>query len=778
MSDSSSQSVPNQAIAGKFGFGQPVRRVEDQRFVTGHGAYSDDIPLEGGLIGYVLRSPYAAGSITTLTIDDAKEAPGVHLIMTAADLEAEGINHMKCGSLLTQTDGSTMPEPQFPILANGRVHHVGQAVAFIVADSLNEAKNAAEMIEFEVDEVEAAPDFQTALEPGQPQVHPDIADNRAFHWSHGQLDTAETALASADRVVELTLVNNRIISNPMETRIAIAEWDAEANKLTMTANTQGGWALKTRLAKDFLKLPPEHVRVVTPDVGGGFGTRAFPCVEQPLVCLAARRLSRPVKWVSERSECMLTDLGGRAHLSTARLGLDANDKIVAMTIHLKADMGAFLSDAAPFIPTGAMLKVATGVYDVPAFHVAVEGVYTNTTPVDAYRGAGRPEAIYLVERLMDKAAQTLGLDRVEFRRKNFVAPAAMPYTAASGTTYDDGNFDLVLSDVLERSDWAGFESRRQESAARGKRRGIGLCYYIESTLGAPKETCTVTFVGDNKLEFTVGTQSNGQGHETAFAQLMADRLGVDIGQVRMIQGDTDRIPTGGGTGGSRSMITQSTAINGVAEQIIEKAKALAADDFECAVDDIRFDAGEVSVVGTDRRTSLMALAERHPGGLDDSATTKIRDNSYPNGCHVAEVEVDPETGETQVLRYTIVDDFGVLLNPLLVEGQVHGGVVQGLGQALCEHVVFDEGGQLISGSLMDYAMPRADTMPHMEFHYTEAVPCTTNDLGSKGCGEAGSIASPAAVINAMIDALKQDGIVDLDMPATPQAVWRSLQAAA
>ncbi len=773
-----SKTVPNQSIAGKFGFGQPVRRVEDTRFVTGHGCYSDDVALEGALTGYVLRSPYAAGRIVTLNVDDARDAAGVHLVMTGEELQKDNTNHLKCGTLVKQPDGSTMYEPQFPVLAVDRVYHVGQAVAFIVADSLNDAKNAAEMIEFDVEESDAAPDFCTALDAGQPKVHDAVAGNRAFEWRHGDQSASEAAFAKAAHVVELTLINNRIISNPMEPRIAIAEWDEETQKLTMTANTQGGWPLKSRLAKDFLKLPSEQVRVVTPDVGGGFGTRAFPCPEQPMVCLAARALKRPVKWVAERSENMLTDLGGRAHLSTARLALDENHKITGLDIHLRADLGAFLSDAAPFIPTGAMLKVATGVYDVPALNVLVEGVYTNTTPVDAYRGAGRPEAIYLMERLMDKAANSLGQDRVEFRRKNFIPTEAMPYTAASGTTYDDGNFNLVLDDVLTRADWAGFEARRQASAAKGLKRGIGLCYYIESTLGAPNETCAVTFMGDGKLEFTVGTQSNGQGHETAFAQLMADRLGVDIDQVRMIQGDTDRIPTGGGTGGSRSMITQSTAINGVADQIIEKAKALAAEDFECAVEDMRFEAGELSVAGTDRRTSIMGLAEKHPGALDDTATTKIRDNSYPNGCHVAEVEIDPETGQTQVVNYTIVDDFGVLLNPMLVEGQVHGGVVQGLGQALCEQVVFDEGGQLVNGSFMDYAMPRADTMPHMDFHYTEEVPCTTNDMGAKGCGEAGSIASPAAVINAMIDALKADGIAELDMPATPQAVWRALQKAA
>lgn len=760
----------------KFGFGQSIKRVEDGRLVTGQGSYTDDTAQADDLVAYVFRSTYAVGRIGSLDVSEAREAPGVRMVMTAAELD-DDINSMST-HVLTQSDGSKMPTTKYPLLATDRVRFVGQPVAFIVADSLAEAKDAAELIEFDVEEdQEAAADYRSALQPGQPLVHSELPSNKAFDWARGDEAKTEAGLAAAEKTIEFTIDNNRVISSPMELRAARAVWDQAAEKLTLTSNTQGGWGMKKSLANNYLKIDPEQVRVVTPDVGGGFGTRAFTYPEHPLVALAAHRLQAAVRWAADRSENMLTDLGGRANLTTATIGLDADNRITTLKIHLIADMGAYLSGYAAGVPTECMIKVATGVYHIPNFYCLVNGVYTHTAPVDAYRGAGRPEAIYLVERLMDHAAAELGIDRLEFRRINFVTPDMMPYTAAHDeVTYDTGNFDYVMNATLEKADWHGFEARRQEAAKQGKRRGIGLCYYIESTLGNPEESTAVSF-DDGVLSFTVGTQSNGQGHETAFAQAMAGRLGVPMAHIKMIQGDTDAIPTGGGTGGSRSMVAQVTAINAVSDKIIETAKRLAAADWEVPTEDMRFDDGILSAEGTNRTTTILQIASDHPGQLDDQATTKLRDNSYPNGCHIAEVEVDPDTGETQIIKYTILDDFGRLLNPLIVEGQVHGGVVQGLGQALTEHVVFDETGQLMTGSYMDYAMPRADNMPHMDFHYTEDVPAIGIDFGAKGCGEAGSIASPAAVINAIIDALKVDGVDFIDMPATPQRVWRAIQEA-
>ncbi|HEX6143658.1 MAG TPA: molybdopterin cofactor-binding domain-containing protein, partial [Geminicoccaceae bacterium] len=531
------------------------------------------------------------------------------------------------------------------------------------------------------------------------------------------------------------------------------------------------------------------VRVVTPDVGGGFGMKIFFYPEYAMAAWAARALKRPVRWTAERSaDGFVADCMGRDHITHAELALDADHRILGMKVETRAGMGAYLNVFAPFIPTGAALKVLPGVYDVKKLVYRVKGVLSNTTPIDAYRGAGRPESIYLIERLIDTAARDAGMEPSELRRRNFIRPEAMPFETAAGETYDTGEFARVMDTAMENAGWPGFEQRRAESRRRGRLRGIGMCYYIESTMGNPEESADVRFEEDGTVSVLVGTQSNGQGHETAYAQVLNERLGVPFEKIRIVQGDTDRIPMGGGTGGSRSLTAEAFAIREAAEKVIERGKAYAAQEFEAATADIEFAAedGVFRVRGTDRAITIMDLAgkartaaspgEGIAGGLSDRATTTLEAWTFPNGCHIAEIEIDPETGMTDVVRYTIVDDFGVVVNPMLVEGQVHGGVVQGIGQALMEHAIYDEAGQLVTGSFMDYCMPRADNSPSMGFSTVE-IPCRNNPFGIKGCGEAGTVGACAAVINAIVDALEETGVRSIDMPATPAKVWRLLREA-
>jgi carbon-monoxide dehydrogenase large subunit len=591
-------------------------------------------------------------------------------------------------------------------------------------------------------------------------------------------------LAKAAHVTKLRVINNRLVANAIEPRAAIADYDAEAGAITLHTCTQGGWLLADILA-GALKIDAAKVRILTPDVGGGFGMKAFFYPEYAMAAWASRLLGRPVKWTGERSETFLADVMGRDHVTEAELALDADHRILGMKVETTANLGAYSSLFGPFIPTGAALKVLPGVYDVKHLVYRVRGTFTNTTPVDAYRGAGRPESIYLMERLMDAAAREVGDDRAEFRRKNFIPASAMPFKTAAGETYDSGEFARVMNTALEAADWNGFARRKAEAATRGGRRGIGMSYYIESTMGDPQEAAKIAFEDDGTVGVMVGTQSNGQGHETAYTQLVHDWLGVPFEKIRVVQGDTAKLKWGGGTGGSRSLTAEGMAIRDASDLVIERGRHYAAQEFETAATDIEFarEAGEFRVIGTDRRIGILELAakartmtppEGGTPGLDAEAMAKIDAWTFPNGCHVAEVEVDPETGTTRIVNYVAVDDFGVVLNPLLVTGQVHGGVVQGLGQALMEHAVYDDGGQLLAGSFMDYAMPHAADMPSMHVSTVE-VPCKNNPLGVKGCGEAGSVASPAAVINAIIDALADLGVRRIDMPATPHAVWRTIQ---
>jgi len=762
----------------KFGIGQPVRRVEDQRLVTGRGRYTDDINLPGQAYGYVVRSPHAHARIRRIDTSRALAAPGVLAVLTAADT---GDAAVPCFVPMKNRDGSDAPMPPHPVLVRDKARYVGDKVAFVVAETRAQARDAAELVDIDWEPLEAVVDTAGAIGAGSPPVHAECPDNIAFDWHFGDEKAVADAFAKAARTVRLELVNNRLVCNPMEPRAAVAEWDAAAGKLTVHTCTQGGWAFRDVLAQS-LGLPKEKVRVLTPDVGGGFGMKAMFYGEYTLCAFAAKKLGRPVKWTSERGEAFLSDSQGRDHVTVAELAFDADHRILGMRCRVIANMGAYYYFYAPFIPTWAALKVLPGVYDVKCLSYGVKAVFTNTVPVDAYRGAGRPESIYCMERLMDVAAAELGIDRLELRRKNFIRPEQMPFKTAAGEVYDSGEFARVMDEAVRRADWKGFAARRAEAAGRGKLRGIGLCYYIESTMGNPVEHATVRFAGDGAVEVLVGTQSNGQGHETAYAQVLVERLGVPFEKVRIVQGDTDAIADGGGTGGSRSLTAEGVAICEASDRVIEKGKLAAAHVFEAAVADITFAEGTFRVAGTDRAIGIIELAERvrtmtvKPAGLeqglDAAATIKLDAWTFPNGCHVAEVEVDPDTGVTRIVRYTVVDDFGVVVNPLLVEGQVHGGVVQGIGQALLERTVYDRSGQLVTGSFMDYCMPRADDLPSFDFSTIE-VRCRSNPMGVKGCGEAGSVGSCAAVINALADAL---GVRHVDMPATPERVWRLAQA--
>ena len=770
----------------KFGLAQPVRRIEDPRLLKGDGRYTDDITPPGTLIGVVLRSPHAHARITAIDTSRARTVPGVVAVYTHADLAEDGIGGLPCAVPLKNRDGSPRFDPPHPVLADGMVRHVGDPVAFIVAETAQAARDGAEAVDVAYDILPAITDLARATKADAPLVWAGAARNICFDWETG--DRAKTAalFAKAAHVTRLTVVNNRVVVNSMEARAALAEFDARDARWRLTTNTQGGWLLKQLLAEAVFRVPQEKFRVITPDVGGGFGMKIFLYAEHALTCYAARKLGRGVKWRSERSEAFLSDTQGRANLTEGEIALDAAGKVLALKTRNYADMGAYLSTFAPFIPTLAGTKVLASVYGFQAIHANVIGVFTNTVPVDAYRGAGRPESNYLVERLIDAAARELKIDPVELRKRNLVPPAAMPFTSAMGQTYDSGDFGRVMDAALLKIDYAGFPARRAEARERGRLRGIGMAYYLEATGGAPSERAEIRFAGDGGVDLYVGTQSTGQGHETAYVMLTANRLGIAPDNIRVRQGDTDEIPTGGGTGGARSLYSEGQAILATAATVIEKGKAAAAEMFEAAVADIVFDDGRFSIIGTDRGVDILELArlqrEKSAAGkdvtlLDAAEVAEISSHTFPNGCHMAEVEVDPETGVARVVRYVVCDDVGKAVNPLIVRGQVHGGVAQGLGQALLERTTYDpQSGQLLTGSFMDYAVPRADDLPDIEVDLIE-VPCGTNPLGVKGAGEAGAVGSPPAVMNALLNALAERGVVHLDMPATPERVWEALHQA-
>lgn len=758
----------------KFGRSQAATRVEDRRFLTGHGRYMDDTPPEGALRTCFLRSPVAHAEIASVDLDAAREAPGVHLVLDAEGLRAAGVTEGLAAVIINNSDGSKAAAPRRPLLAEGRVRFVGELVAMVVADTLEQARDAAELIDVEYEDLPV----HMALEAGGAALHEDAPDNRAFDWELGDEEATEKAIAEAAHVVRLTVEDNRIISNPMEPRGAWAQM--EGGRLHLCFGGQGVWNTKRNGAKIF-GMEPDDIRVTIPDVGGGFGTKAPDYPETYLVGQAARMLERPVRWMADRSETMLSDNAGRDLAHDLTLAFDSGHRITGYRIDTRCNMGAYNSGLNQPIQTVLFSKVMTGVYDMPTVFIRAEGFYTNTTQVDAYRGAGRPEAIYALERIMDRAARELGVDAWELHRKNFIKPEQFPYTTLVGETYDVGDFGKLLARAETEADKAGFAARKDASAAEGKLRGMGLCYYVEAILGNPTETAKVEFHEDGTVSIYVGTQSNGQGHETAYARFLSDQTGIPVEAIRVVQGDSDLVATGGGTGGSRSVTTQNNATLSTVGRMVEVFTPYLAEKMGVAPQDVSFDDETFSAPGSNLKPTFLEAAQmaREDGRQDllvHEETATLPGRSYPNGAHVAEVEVDPETGHVRLERYTVVDDFGNLINPMLAEGQVHGGSVQGIGQALWEQVAHDEDGQLLSASFMDYAMPRAADVPMIGFT-SEPVPSTANVMGMKGCGEAGTVGAMAAVANAVGDALWERGVRQADMPFTPARVWTMLNDA-
>jgi len=755
----------------KFGFGQAVKRKEDDALLRGQGRYVADVAPAGALHAVMLRSPHAHAHFGIGDLSRVRAMPGVRLVLTASDIG-------KLGPLPTP---GVIPDvaikvPPYPILARDEVRHVGDAIAFVVADTLPQAKDAAEAIVVDWQPLPHVVGAAAALAPKAPQVWPDQPGNIAFEVEAGDAGRTKAAFAQAARTVELSVINQRLVTNYMDTRGVVAEFDGE--RYTLTLGSQGSHIIRDIIGGEVMKLAPDKMRVITPDVGGGFGTKLFPYREYALAAVAAERLRKPVKWVAERTEHFLGDSHGRDNVTTARLALDDKGRFLALAIDLAADMGAYLSCYGPYIPWLAV-GMATGVYDIPAAHVRLRGVYTNTVPVDAYRGAGRPEASYLIERLVDAAARELDIAPDTLRKRNFIKPKAMPYTTPVGKIYDSGDFVGTMARAQELADWDGFSKRAAASKRAGRLRGIGLATYVEACGGNGPETATVRLDKDGGVTVLIGTQSSGQGHATAYAQIVADRLDLPPDKVRVEQGDTDTIKTGGGTGGSSSIPVGGVSVDRASKKLADQIKELASERLEASADDLEIANGAVRIAGTDRMISFGDLAaDAKPERLRADSDFAPDQPTFPNGTHIAEVEIDPLTGATRITTYVVVDDFGATLNPLMLAGQVHGGTVQGIGQALMEDTVYDtDSGQLLSASLMDYALPRAVDAPDFVFE-TRNVPCKNNPMGVKGAGEAGAIGSCPAIMNAVLDALWRGyKIRHLDMPATPEKVWRAITQA-
>ena len=756
----------------KFGFGQALTRKEDDPLLRGAGRYVDDVLPPETLHAVMVRSPHAHARFKIAEIARVRAIPGVRLVLTGADVADLG--PLPTPGVLAGVD---IKVPHYPILARDIVRHVGDAIAFVVADTLELAKDAAEAITVDWQLLPHVIGAIAALQPGAAPVWPDRT-NLAFETTLGDSEATMAAFAKAARAVSTTIVNQRLVTNYVDTRGVIAEFDGA--RYTLTLGSQGSHIIRDIICGDVLKLPLDRMRVITPDVGGGFGTKLFPYREYALAAVAAERLRKPIKWVADRSEHFLADSHGRDNISTAKLAIDDKGRFLALDIDIVADMGAYLSCYAPYIPWLGM-GMATGPYDIPVCHVRLRAAYTNTVPVDAYRGAGRPEASYLIERAVDAAARELGVAPDALRRKNLIKPKALPYTTPTGKVYDSGDFAATLARAQELIDWRGFNKRAVQSRRAGRLRGIGIATYIEACGANGPETAHVRLERDGIVTVLIGSQSTGQGHQTSYAQLVAERLDLPPERVRVIQGDTDQIATGAGTGGSSSIPVGGVSVDRASKTLAEQLKELAADALEASADDMEIADGAAKVAGTDRAISFADLAT-HPKATPEKLSA-AKDFStdlptFPNGTHIAEIEIDPDTGATTILNYVVVDDFGATLNPLLLSGQVHGGLVQGIGQALMEDTVYDAAsGQLLSASFMDYAMPRALDAPSFIFE-TRNVPCKTNPLGVKGAGEAGAIGSCPAVMNAVIDALDRSyGIRHIDMPATPQRVWAAIKKA-
>ncbi len=765
----------------KFGIGQPVPRVEDPKLLRGAGSYTDDLNLVGQAHAVMVRSPVAHGTIRAIDADAARAMPGVLGLYTAADLRA--YSAIKPAIMVPMKDGSPMRAPPRPALPLERVRFLGEAVAFVVAETALQAKDAAETVTLDIESLPVVTTPAAALAPEAPLLHAEAPGNIALDYHYGDSKAVDAAFATAAHVTRLRLASNRIVVNPLEPRSAVAQYEAEQGRFTLHLGCQGVFGMRQAL-KDILGTPPEKVHVLAGNVGGSFGMKASVFPEYVCLLHAARALGRPVKWTDERSESFLSDHHGRDHEMEAELALDGEGNFLAVRLTGYGNAGAFSVAALPF--TINAVKNVVSVYKTPLVEVSSKGVLTNTTPTGAYRGAGRPEGNYYMERLIDTAAAELGMDRIELRRRNHIKPEAMPYKAPSAMLYDSGEFTAVLDKALALADWRGFDRRKAESRVRGKLRGRGIGSYLEVTAPPGKEMGGLRFEADGTVTMITGTLDYGQGHGSPLAQVIVDRLGIPFERLRLLQGDSDQLVVGGGTGGSRTAMASGSALVEASHQVIQRGKEIAGIVLEAAAADIEFGRGRFTIAGTDRSIGLLELAQKLraglklpaelPQSLDVALATNSPPSAFPNGCHVAEVEIDPETGAVAVVRYAMVNDFGTLLNPLLAEGQAHGGIVQGIGQALTERTVYDEGGQLLSGSYIDYALPRAGDAPMFDF-LSHPVPAKSNVLGVKGCGEAGCAGALPSVMNAVIDALAAYGIRHLDMPATPERVWRAIREA-
>lgn len=769
----------------KFSIGQSAARIEDQRLLTGAGRYTDDCADPAASRAYILRSDRAHAELTIKSTDAASQAPGVLAVLTEKDLAADDIGDLPCLTELDNRDGSKQSYTEWPALARGWVRFVGQPVALVIADTAAQARDAAELIELDYQDLPVALDTEASTSEGAHQIWPHIKNNIAFDWHLGDEHAVNKVFDKAAHVTSLRLENNRVVVNSMEPRPIYAEYDKATDRTTLHSSTQGPSFILGPLATRVLKIDAEKIRCVTGDVGGGFGMKVFLYAEHVLVTWASRRLGLNISYLPTRSDAFISDVHGRDLVSHVEAATDASGVIEALRVKTYSNMGAYLSNFGPYIQTGSGGHMIPGCYHIPAVYNRVIGVMTNTVPVDAYRGAGRPEATYLIERLMDVIADDHNLPADEIRRRNFIRPEQMPYTSALGNTYDSGDFQSVMDTAMNSADWSGYEQRKEASARQGKLRGIGMSVYIERCGGGGDMPARIEFNEDDTLTLLSGSQTNGQGHETAFTQILSDRFGIPIDKIRFVQGDTDRTP-GGFTGGSRTIPIGGSSTLVAADAVIDKARKVASHKLEADEADIEFADGAFTVAGTDMTMDLFDVARTArdesnlPKGMEPGLNTEkgftSEEATYPNGCHICEVEIDADTGELDIVQYHVVDDFGNLVNPKLLEGQVHGGIAQGLGQALLEHTVYDNNGQLLSGSFMDYTMPRADTMPHIEFA-TQNIPCKNNLLGIKGAGEAGAIGSPPAAVNAVVNALQAlTGLNHIDMPVTTQKIWQLLQS--
>jgi aerobic carbon-monoxide dehydrogenase large subunit len=781
------------------GIGAPLRRVEDRRFLLGRGRFVADIELPGALHCVLVRSPHAHANIRKIDTAAAAASPGVAAVFTGSDMAADGVLPMRPLWVIRSRDGSEMAQPPRYALARGTVRHVGEPVVAVIGETREAATDAAERVAIDYEALPAVTDVRAAQASGAPRLHEAAPGNVCFRWARGDEAAVRAALAAAPYKVAVDLVNNRLVGAALEPRALFATIEPATGRLTLTSATQAPHHIRKQVTEQ-LGMPESALRVISPDVGGGFGYKGKLYPEESLVVWAARRLSRPVRWVATRAESFLADNQARDHFTHAELALASDGRFLALRVETSAALGAYLSTFGANIPSAIYTALFAGGYRTPAIFVEVTGVFTNTTQTDAYRGAGRPEACYVLERLADRAAAKLGLDRAEIRRRNFIPPAAMPYKTPIGPTYDCGDFPKIFARVLDLADYAHFEKRRREATRRGKLRGIGLACYVESSGVAPSrfagmlgarvgfyEAASLRVGPDGAIRAALGTHNHGQGHATTFAQIIASRLGVDVASIDVVEGDTGEVPQGTGTFGSRSIAIGGSALDRAAEKIVAKGRLIAAHLLEAAPGDIDFADGTFTVAGTDRRISFADVAQAAytahnlPGevepGLQDTAVYDPPNFAFSNGAHVCELEIDPDTGRIDLIGLWAVDDVGTVINPLIVEGQIHGGLAQGLGQALLEHCAYDDGGQLVAGSFMDYAIARADDLPDFVTECDESQPCTHNPLGAKGCGEAGSIGSPAALVSAALDALGGLGVTDLEMPLTPEQVWRKIREA-